>query len=539
MPIRLGIDHASKGHRFVKAMTIEVTADKVKVPEVAGVSVAGARRFDVPDTAKLVELVIRIASPTSKLATDLLLVRQSFTVSSTSGAPTLVPASGGFQPRLSPAASSGAATKPGGVVRLELDVHFLDVTEYWLAVAPGFRLTTTHGTRIRLLELTSGSPVCWPVFVPPKVASTTTDAGVLMFLRPNHGGPAYTNTDDVNPAMLHSAGRYLEDQGGSTATGLGPFGLGSSGDFPEYGHGCGFERQLVDAGKQVILVWPMNQAGNFGDAISARMPALLKSVVTALWSSQVIGAGSSKVAVSRVGVGGYSLGGRAALDCFEHNRDQIDELFLFDPGSFTPSLAFAAPFDAWLKAKPGRKLRMMGGGYQHTRLLVFAAALKSPDATCWPPTADAWFTDPSYQRGLSDAGTPLRFTAVGSPAPPNSPSDTTGIFFVPPYTPGAGAKLVLRGLPAPGAAADRTVACSMEEAASIAAVHVIFNANFAKKVDAKTFGTVVTQITEDPDPAREKPRIFATRHEWTVFGGMDFGAGYRGFLQHALELSGY
>src|SRR5439155_12802761 len=98
-------------------------------------------------------------------------------------------------------------------------------------------------------------------------------------------------------------------------------------------------------------------------------------------------------------------------------------------------------------------------------------------------------------------------------------------------------------VPAPGKAGDVTLTdVSREEAASIA--HVLawgqindeLKRGHTDKVDAGSFAKVIGRGTFDPDPDREHPRIQATRHEWTVFGGMDFGSGYRGFLQRCLEL---
>lgn len=542
MPIRLGVDHASTKHRFIQQLTMQVTADGAVVPEVDKLSQAGARRFDVPDTAASVQLDITVPAPLPGIP-DLVRIQQQFNVSAAGGAPTLVPT--GSPPALAPrlsVARSGAARTPPGVYRLGLDVEFLDMTSYWLAINAGGPLfTTTQGSQLVILERTRGTPAAWVVLVPPLArAASAQSTGLLMFLRPT--SDTHTSVDDLGP-KLAGAARYLGDQ-----VAVPPFGMGKLGEFPDYDHQCGFERQLVASGKPVVLAWPFPNGGDYGAVITASMPDMIRSLVVALWDAGRIGIGAPSVGIGRFALAGYSRGGLAALDCFANfsNRSFIDELYLFDPGQFPDSLQSVAPFQQWLDGAPARfrLLRMIGGGFQHGRMLAFAASLARQDATCFPATATAWFTDPSYQIGLSPAGTPLVFTAAGSPAAPGTASGDTGIF-TRSFT--AGTSTVPSRLVLTGAGQRFTLlGVAPEEAASIVRVHALDTVNAARTpplppgtaVTAATFAGVMAKIRANED-AKEPDRIQAIRHEWTVFGGADFGNGYRGFLQQCLELSGF
>jgi hypothetical protein len=545
MPILFGVNHGGTQHRFVQNLTITVTADGTAVAEQPG-SAAGNRRFSLPDTTKNVSMVAQIPPAANSSSTKKLLsVTQTFSVGGNPGAPVLTPTGstpGGFVPRVTPGAGFGAPAKPGGRFAIDLDVTFLDVTRHAANLASGpASFAFSNGSRFVLLESTQATPFCWVVCLPPAVTTAATNIGALTFFRPTLSD-AYTNADDVSTA-LSGISRYFTD-----AAATPPFALGDASRFPSY-QSIGWEKQLVSSGKPLALLYPLPHTSSYGALATGSLHKLSAAAVTALWAEGHVGVGG-KATLARFAVGGYSHGGKVALAAFNADSNLVDEVYLFDPASFA-----SPPGKVWLGGTTGRRLRMIGGGYQLANMLAHEKALgSSPNATCWPPTADYWATNPFYQSGLSHkANTPELLdpvSAAGSATlDPDSPSGHTGFFLVsatPGNAPPDTTQIHVRAVFASGSPAtlDATISgLAHEEVAAILRVRAVDGVmGGSTKIDQTHFSAAVSAVTVNTDVGAHEPaRIKATRHEWTAFGGMELvpGQGYRGFFQHCLENSGF
>lgn len=543
MPILFGVNHGGTNHRFIKKMVVTLKADGATMSEEAG-SALGKRRWSLPDATKHVSVVAEIAPATNSTSTKkLLAVTQTFSVGGGPGAPVLTPTAtmpGGFAPRVTPGAGFGAPAKPGGRFVIDIDVTFLDVTQHAAHLKGGpATFTFPNGSRFVLLESTQATPFCWMVCLPPALTSSATNIGGLTFFRPTLS-VTYTNADDVSGALA-GTDRYFTNAKASP-----PFGLGDASRFPSY-QSIGWEKQLVASGKAVALLYPLPHTSSYGDLATGSLHSLSAAAVTALWAEGYVGVGG-KATLSRFAVGGYSHGGKVALAAFNADSGLVDEVYLFDPASFA-----GAPTKTWL-GTGGRRLRMIGGGYQLAAMLAHEKSLGSANATCWPPNADFWATNAFYHSGLSHkASTPERLepvSAAGSATlDPDGPSGHTGFFLVsvtPGTAPPTTTQVHVRAVYASGTpkAQDHTfVGLAHEEVAAILRVRAVDGVMAgAGKIDQKHFSAAITAVTSNTDPdAHEPVRINAIRHEWTVFGGMELGAGtgYRGFFQHCLEKSGF
>jgi len=534
MPILLGVQYDNTEHRFVKQLVIKVKTDSSDLAEASG-SKAGDRKWLVPDSASSVFVSIKLPSPqgSGKQLIDSL---QTFAV--LAGPPSKLVPQGGtptsdWVPRLTHAAGMGVEKKAGGAFQLKLDVAFLDVTSYVKSKGGGY--TPQHGSRFAILEYTGkNGPPCWAVLLPPAIpaAGGPEEPGALLFLRPT-GKVAYHNSDDVGPAITGMFERYVGPQ-----TSVPPSGLGGSGSFPNY-QNCGWERQLVASRKQVILVFPLPMGSDHGDATGPRATGLVRSVLTALWDSRQIGLGHP-VRPGRMALGGYSHGGKMAMMTLQHKSNHADltEAYLFDPASFP---ALKGNVTAWFGA--GKILRMIAGGYQQGRMLTFLPTLSGGTATVWPDNRDFWFTAKEYQDGLSRTGGPIEhFTSVGSTPPADSPSAYSGVFLdsysIDSANP-ANTKLKLSAKPGASKLVHDFRGVAHEEAAAVLRWAVIDKYASGKPVTAGNFATAMTFITVHDDNAGEPNRQSATRHEWTVFGGMVSGGAYKGFLERCLDGSGF
>jgi hypothetical protein len=552
--MRLRISYDNPQHRFIRTIVVTVTADGVPAtqrPE----SKAGALLFDVPDGA-LALTVGAVITPTPSQP-PVLNVKQAYSKATlASGAVVWVPTAP-IDRHIIVTGWVGASKKRRGVFVLKLDLTFLDLTAYATLLHPPYTFAAAHGASFAVLECTDNYPgrgsngaVTWACLIPPAVASapSPTALGALLFLRPtasrDDGTDPYTNTDDVSNVTIRLT-RYTTDPPAAN-----PFYV--DGTFFDPVPFCGWERQLVDSGKAVVLFWPFPHGINHGSVVSSRMPALVRSALYTLWIGGRLGS-VGPLADYRLGLGGFSAGGARALATLRQagNGAQVDELYLFEPADFSLRVA---DVESWYKLG-GKVLRMMAGGYQQTAMIALAAKLADPvNATCKPAQSDYWYTSALYQAAISNRGGIEHFDLAGTTPAPGSPSAVSAVFLSS-YDPSA-PKLVLSWKdPAtavervrPFTPGPRVPVPSHEEAASLVHWWLIgLYAGGNPIANAQTFMTVMQRVTsaagESSWPVRgEADRIDSIRHEWTVIGGegaIDRQAGFKGYFQICLENSGF
>lgn len=372
---------------------------------------------------------------------NLLELEQRFGVE---GGGRLTPVAGaftGWHPRVRPGAARGArgaggahAPAHGALASLELDLHFLDVTDYFETTRPGafreyfflsrgpdgrvldpqpetvqrFEPEKYHGCKLRLMQCTA-TPGVWGVLVPPAIPSAATGADMVVFFGP--AGDAYTSIDNVGLASLS---RYLSSKAdgtwwgyagrvedtpwryfttindvelvASTPTPSNPSPLPTArphivrladtrsprvGWFP-WPH-CRFDAQLAASGKRAIFAFLVPHGGSFGVAAGAGLPRLTRSLSAALWGDGVV-APDQRASFTRnkLAIMGYSYGGGEAYGAFVANRNVVDEVWLFDPNHLgTMGSALAS----WIRdTSKDRRLRLVAG-YQAAAQLSMARSL--------------------------------------------------------------------------------------------------------------------------------------------------------------------
>jgi hypothetical protein len=536
--MKLAVSYEHAAHRFLKSLDVHVSSGSTTLDRAPG-SGPGHALFDVPETDGA-ELEVRLSIPEppgSGLGHPLLDFKQRLRVTRPTGAAPMLTAAGpAWDPRL-------RLKGVGKVVTLYADLRFLDVTDYadaigvegWSTYATGiktfFSAAPHHGVKLRLLEYTGGKPVAWAVAVPPLAALAHAETHVCLFFRPS--GDPYGTTDDVWIGASESdtgvAGgliRYLADPQRDDAPWHArlmppppapPTDLLWD-DWPP----CGWERQLSEASKRVLLVHPFPHGSDFGVAAKGKVAGLMTALVNTLWATGAVAAGLvTGLKRGRLAVAGFSYGGSAALATLAKNEKDVDEAYLFDP---VPFAEHKPAVKAWFK--PGRKLRMVGA-YGLSGMLDLAAELSSPDVTVWPPSMSYWESSAVYRASVS-LPPPLssEFSTV-SAAVPSTLSDRTGLFFVG-TTPDFGVELEARR-PDGSIIGRRTFApCSSAEAAMFARRFVP-----SRFGSMKEFATALAGLTG---------WVGGVRHQWPVIGGegaVDRGKGFKGYLHLCLERSAF
>jgi hypothetical protein len=314
---------------------------------------------------------------------------------------------------------------------------------------------------------------------------------------------------------------------------------------------CGWERQLSEANKPVVLVHPVPHDTAFDDAVGLHSLALLDAVIRTLWSDSHVGQSlASGVTLGKTAVGGFSFGGDELFVMFNQvvpppkdnpkakavkNSDKIDELYLFDVNGFD---AHTADVTAWFKTG-GKKLRMVGG-MLHTSMLALAKTLGSPDATVKPDKADFWQTNDLYQDAVN-----LDEFSPSTAATPNAFSSKVRMFEST-RTRGNTA-VVLEGRDAKGKSVGtgEILLCSTREAAGMIEVIPLTPKKSVPKGCPISIIPVKTadDLTNNLNVARFTVKW--VRHQWAVCGGddstnrRDRGTGFKGYLQQCLEQSGF
>jgi hypothetical protein len=467
MATQLIVRYGNTDHRFVKTTKVQLTLTGPPETEAKG-SKLGNHIFDISNQSVGNSLVLTIEIPVPPVmvaagitAPPLLAIKQILEVIRTAqGVVTLQPHptnsgnrfTGGFHPRLEGhLVSSGA----GHIFYLDVDNTFLKVNRIAGVANKGFvdpylnaktpiipGVVTHYGCRLRLYEYTGGKPNLWPVLIPPAVKEDLKTIHALMFFRP----ASSKQYDTLENADSTSLMRYLLDPDPAA-----PFFVDSRKPTKakiEIVSNCGFERSMSEPNKPVIFISPLPHGSDYGHAGTVLWPKLLKSLMTALWAEDDIG---QKVAqglvLGRTALGGFSFGGLVVFSALaaalslqppakgKPQPDPLHELYLFDCREFTET--DQTNVKKWF-AKGGKKLRMIGGGLFHGKMLTLAAQLKSADATVIPTSADDWVTNSLYKAAVSIH----KFDPSSSLGPsPGGVSDVTGLFLVGPASGKAGIAL--------------------------------------------------------------------------------------------------
>ncbi len=552
MPIRLVVRHGSEKHRFVGAAKVEVFHQTGPPLVRAAGSTTGRHVVDIPaDEGDAVEVHLDIdeVDATGTLM-NLLKIRQILEAKKLpGGGMTLVPhpkakRGGNLHPRLS---GRLVGTGAGRHFEVTIDLTFLDVTDFVRKNAPtgGGRVTIRtydgapslfstvphYGGRLRLLEYTDGKPVAWAVLLPPAITPTIDKIHTLLYFRPV--GPRYKDTDDVD---FNSLVRFLADPLRSNPFYTQP----SPGDWSPWPL-CGWERQVCEAGKPVILVNPLPHGPDHGDAPTAKLPGLLDSLVRALWGDGTVGANkNSGVTRGSLLASGFSFGGGAAFQALGANRAAIDQLFLFDPNGFAKQVGLVS---RWFGEKAGRRLRMGAGfGTTHRAMLDLEKQLASANATVEPKTPDFWFKSPLFRKAVER----VDFSPTGFTPPPGSFSEATRIFFV--STAKSDTAVVVEGRDAKGKSLGRLTLddCTRVEAATM--LDVLIRHPSIPRNEKPPLQPATSPVSTAAELAHDVSLIVNymkwIRHQWPVVGGTDAsgatdrGAGFKGILQLFLEASG-
>ena len=418
LPIRL--HHHSTSEKF---------KSRIRVVSNLSVTTAGTEEITVsiPDPFQLpVEIEITVLEPDKKTPMEIL--RQVFEVTRDSaGTRALVPTNCStvyngrkivahwrhrLHPRLSIAGQSAHEFQT-----LVADFTFVHATEYFSkdsefkkAYNTGVGRNPHAGCTLQVLEFTlKQGPPTWLVIVPPALNTASYNSmrpegwrqgeskqraaqsfDMLLYLRPRvakNDQLVFYDAIENTPAVGLMSRFFAEPDP------KGPFFASTAGAW-ETGPSVGFEQQLIDSGKNVLVIhpWPSGLAIEY--LYAERLRLVANAVLKSLYSNGAIGNGNVfGVSPARLGVAGFSGGGNEAIKVWKANRHAIDELYLFDPQDFgkdqrktgqtllvnengliIPELREWFGDERRSPSPPGRRLRLVGG-LQHEMALSIANQL--------------------------------------------------------------------------------------------------------------------------------------------------------------------
>jgi len=345
-----------------------------------------------------------------------------------------------FHPRLSVGAESGHEFP-----FLVVDLRFVHATAFLARDTEmlhaynddvGPRLH--HGCDLQALEFThKDGPATWFVTVPPALNTAESNPmrpaawsqgeasgrgarafDMLVYLRPRlaKNGKLITYSELRETPLLGRLNRLV-----AVPKPEWPFFAGPSAGWKP-GPSVGFEQQLIESGKQILVVHPWPSGLNFGHLYTPNLRRTLDHVLTALRANGAISLGNVlDIQTARIGVAGYSGGGNEAIKVWKANHHTVDELYLLDPQSFAKDQgkggtllvsekgALIPALREWFK-DDRRRLRMIGG-LQHEMALFIANTL-DPNwrkklmarETSEAPAPRVWCkpTETKYRLGLGD-----------------------------------------------------------------------------------------------------------------------------------------
>ncbi len=321
-------------------------------------------------------------------------------------------------------AAERGGRRGGGVITLDVDLSFIDVTE---ALPTGSRDVVLDdvfgGCHARIYQYTGieGAARCTAVAVLIPTAlregARPTEVESLTFFPPGND-LRYTLARDV---LLNSFTRYTRHLGANELNGfwfLNGVEL-TNHRFDDYPP-CRFGAQLEASRRRVLFVMPLPNGYAFEPFHSSawthtegRRPSpLLDSLLRAVHSDGRFAGGSHtpRVHRGRVGVAGFSFGTESAIQCFRENAANVREFALFDPNFFLPGDAAQTKTLAWLAGNPDRRLHLFAGAHHH-KLLAFRAlarahAVPGAQVLMRPLAPDFFFNSADYKAAHARATDP-------------------------------------------------------------------------------------------------------------------------------------
>jgi hypothetical protein len=579
--LRVRIEWANGTHRLLQQQTLQVSIHRPDGSALDGTRQVNAAVFDVEQNDRDLELRVVVRSP-RPAHPDILSFKQRFGVGRVRQAPLLFPngptnKNGGLHPRLT---MGDYVADPTGVVTVAVDLSFLDITEHVRALGfvpemglenATFRFAMQQQKKCRILVLEhTPDSTTWILAVPPSVKPSDAATNVLLFFqheykdqlrkvgdKPDLVPGFYKTADDVNYARLvtyleapETRGSYLQ------TTKSGPASVTTFKDYPTYD----WDEQLAASGKPVVFVMPLPRGTDYGLVMSPLNTAkvLAKSLIDCLWGDGTL-ANEQRLrpALRRLAISGFSSGVKTILDnlWISAAAPLVDEAYIFDGLNEPPKPTDKPPkptdppekkyqastFEAWLNAKSGRRLRLIGTAYTEMAAIGVAKALgnKFGDrVSCWPNDPMYWYQHPDFLAALGnerlahDKGPPLQ-----------APNATTA----------SNVHLVESSLPKLNAdnVIDQSLAyLKLRSDSATGKVHIMSEAEAAalirysdrfNKVYIDTpvkFAELLTKLDKS-GVASERNTTYRLRHPWSVFGGERVGNAFVGYFRKCLSLSGF
>jgi hypothetical protein len=561
------VSFANARHRFVEKMSVKCAAgtSPTALKQVQPKSSSpGNITFEVKGDPTHLEFTARIENigDTSKPA--ILNVVQKFVRDPSTGKVTARDGkNNGLHPRLKFRSTASPGTpSASSVVQLDLDVRFLDVSARH---ASKLSSMLPPGSKCKglVLEHTGGIPVVWAVLVPP--AAQRASPGVNFFLFFQHEVKTlYTSTDD---APLGRYNHYFRSEA-IPGSYLLPDMATQQFEFTEY-PAKGFDAQLANSGKPVMLVMPLPLGDEFGTVqktTAALGESLFESLIACLWDSGTIPANiAAPPRLIRAACGGWSSGTTAMHNWLSANVPKIEEAYLFD--GRTNTAARVPEVESWWR--PGRKVRYVGTGHteqaciqSHGRLAAVVKAQKAKDPSVSesdvsrrPASITYWYTNDDYRRAHRYA----QFDGSHLPPPANSatPMNATsksGLFLK--GTPG---DANYPSIPAANSTDHLGAVVRLNFASGGGEVKLISETEAASLVRFKIMSELfqhrtpkttlpvqnaaelafVTDKLRNSGNKDEPDTIEKLRHPWSLHGGEWTGTTFRGYVELCLRDSGF
>ncbi|MGE0709163.1 MAG: hypothetical protein AB7N76_19605 [Planctomycetota bacterium] len=583
-------NHRDMGARFGNDILIDLAADGVPVPDRA--QQGKELVFSFPSAAKRLRLAVRVDASDgaggAPVAGAVFRLEQELAVELQEKRPRATPAGPApFTAQLDPRLELRVVQQGGAVIKATVDLLCVDVTTHLRLRSsvgmllydhsPGLHvggLGPHYGVELRVVEMATASHT-WCVLVPP-AARKVAAPGVLVFYRPR--GNAYADSDVALGKDQHGGfTRYVLDPPQAAPWHLGW--LERVNEFPP----CGFERQVGEANRPAIFVYPLPDASGFTNSVGPNLLSHLDALLATLQttpsqsgSGTVLGVGqSAPLRRGRLGLAGFSFGGAACLSSFGAISQHVDELYLLDPANLKGSEGIST----WWR-KPGRRLGLIGGFFFlgtfrgmarqltaakakdgldsevhlfprdggdrfHHDVDGFSGSMTYPFALTAPghvPLAmsDQFELDPDGQPQRDEKRQPI----LTGPPPAGSLSALSGIFFVRHELPDGFTQVVVGGRTPTGqpfeVRAPRTALPELVARAQIDWAADPANAPPPLTSRAALARWVARGLLEPP--GLEAGDIGTIRHQWPAVGGegdVHRGPGFKGYLQLCLERSGF
>ena len=405
------------------------------------------------------------------------------------------------------------------------------------------QLQVADSCKFRHFIYTRGDPHLWGVLVPASGVKRAA-APCLVFYGPT--GKPYTNTRDVE---FRSFQRFF----GEPASG-GPFfqvRFPNGTIVPNRIPAAAFTQQVTGSGKDFVFIFPFGHPAFF-DAVDPRMPALVRSLLIALWAGGDIGTTSqSSLKPGPLALSGFSFGGEQMLKLFEQIPDKVSELYVFDPAKGVAAHTNALSKWAAGRQKGGapRQLRLIAGAfYSQMRQLSDQLQGAGLDVQILPNDPLFWQMPATAGTGLfafalsappGPTGPPalLQFSRVGDTNPTTALTQKTNIRVVSEALDNGKQVNVTLARDAPGGARKTLINICHAEAAWVCefAAQLKVSMPLPVKNDAD-FNAVMSALT-----ARLDVTVASVKHQWAVCGGSgppsaaDHGAQFTGHLSACLS----